>query len=220
MVFDVESVGLNGEGFAVGFVILESDGTFGEAHRATCRPDDAAGVYVICRPSGSGQDAMLAKAEMLDRQWVAHNCPFVGDEAVTFANPKPLRAWFWKHWQRFRSEGCLLWADCCYPVETTFLADCVRDHMPGDLADGRGDTRFNAPFPLCDVAMLRVAIGDADPTRNTTRHADDEPAHDPLNDARHSARELHTLLRILRRRQEVMLDMVRRGAFVPEESAR
>ena len=156
MVFDVESIGIHGEGFAVGYVVIDSDGRELEAARIACSPHTARG-------NDEG------------RQWIAENCPKI---PADFTDPQGVRASFWGAWQRWKAQGALLVADCAWPVEARFLIDCVDD------AEGR---EWQGPYPLHDVATARLCKG-RDPLATVDRLSNELPQHDPLADARQSAR--------------------------------
>lgn len=160
MVFDVESVGLHGEGFAVAWVVVDRSGNRVAQAAYSCDPGQVRGD-----PDG------LA--------WVAENVtvPPVGH----LAHPAHVRDEFWRAWIYARERGATLWADCCWPVEARFLAACVDDD--------RASRTWEGPYPLHDVATLRLAAG-SDPLATVDRVPDELPAHNPLNDARQSARLL------------------------------
>ena len=157
MVFDVESIGLHGEGFAVGWVVIDEAGT-----------EIGAGMFA-CYPS----EAMGAAS---DRAWVAANCPTL---PVNCSTVYEVRAAFWQAWLKEKDLGAALVADCAWPVEARFLAACV-DQAP----NGR---RWEGPYPLHDVASARLAAG-LDPLATVERLPSEEPKHNPLMDARQSAR--------------------------------
>ena len=75
-------------------------------------------------------------------------------------------------------------ADCCWPVEANFLAQCIADNKQR-TGDG--------PYPLLDVSSFLVATG-SDPLKQYPRLPNELPAHNPLADARQSARLLRTCL--------------------------
>lgn len=157
MLFDVESIGLHGEGFAVGYVVIDAQGTELEATRITCPPDTA-----------QGDDE--------GRMWVKDNCPAF---APDFIDPTGVRACFWGAWLRWKAHGAVLVADCAWPVEARFLAACVDDD--------RAARSWEGPYPLHDIATARLVAG-LDPLETTYRLAQELPEHDPLADARQSAR--------------------------------
>lgn len=160
MVFDVESVGLHGEGFAVGFVVVNGYGEEIQHGLIACNPDVADG-------DGEGRD------------WVARNVPsFRATHSVAW--PHEVRNVFWDEWLQWKERGALMVADCAWPVETGFLAECVDDNP---------DRTWKGPYPLHDLASIVLAQG-GDPLKTNDRLPNELPAHNPLNDARQSARLL------------------------------
>lgn len=159
MVFDVESIGLHGEGFAVGYVVIERSGKVLEEGLLACRPDAA---------TGSEES----------RDWVGANIPAL---PITNRGPRGVRAAFWQTWMRWREAGAVLVADCAWPVEARFLIACVDDSAI--------EREWGGPYPLHDLASVLLAHG-ADPLAVTERLPGELPAHNPLNDARQSARQL------------------------------
>ena len=159
MVFDVESIGLHGEGFAVGYVVINSVGETLEEATIACDPDQADG-----------------KSE--NRKWVAENVPVM---TATHHTPFDVREDFWSAWLRWKEQGAVLVADCCWPVEARFLAACVDD--------AKRLREWEGPYPLHDVASVLLALG-RDPLATNERLPRELPAHHPLNDARQSARLL------------------------------
>jgi hypothetical protein len=129
MVFDCESIGLHGETFAVGYVVIRSEGEELESACWACYPDEAKG-----------------NAE--GRQWVKENIPLLDR---THTGPKYIRGDFWKAWLGWLNDGAVLCADCSWPVETRFLAACVDDNPSARQWEG--------PYPLYDLASLRLAAG-------------------------------------------------------------
>lgn len=162
MVFDVESVGLHGEGFSVGWVVVDAD----EKRVVTS-------AQYACEPS---------RAEGTDesREWLSKNVP-VPRQGYNCASPRGVRDEFWRAWQYGKNKGALLVADCCWPVEARFLASCVDDNPK--------EREFSGPYPLHDVASILLANG-VDPLAKHERQADELPEHDPMADARQSARLL------------------------------
>lgn len=163
MVFDVESIGLHGEGFAVAWVVVNREGERLEEGCLACDPN-------LC----SGTDE--------SRHWVLVNVPWLG---YTSPTPQHLRNTFWHEWRRWADQGAVLVADCAWPVEANFLTACVRlNHR---------EREWQGPYPLHELASLILATG-GDPLATTDRLPDELPAHHPLMDARHSARQLVTAL--------------------------
>jgi len=167
MVFDVESIGLHGEGFAVGWVVVDREGTRISQGKLACHPDQAEG-------------------DQKDRDWVRDVIPPI---SVTHRTPKAVRDAFWEAWSFWKENDAVLVADCCWPVEARFLAACVDDDKASRTWDG--------PYPLHELASILLSLGE-DPLKTTLRHDDELPLHDPLSDARQSARQLVDALKKLK----------------------
>ena len=158
MVFDVESVGLYGAGFAVAWVVVKRNGKIVLSASYYCPPDSLIG----------SED---------DQKWVRENVtvPQCGKLRYTM----DVRNEFWRAWVHAKSQGATLWAECCWPVEARFLLDVIYDDPENRKKD--------APYPLHDIATIRLAAG-FDPLATVDRLKDEIPAHNPLCDARQSAR--------------------------------
>lgn len=173
-VLDVESIGLHGEGFACGFVVLHTDGRVLTEGLHACPPGAAA-----ADPSEEGAG----------RQWVAQHCPPLDPQLST---PRDVRDAFWREWLIWQRAGAVLIADCPWPVEARFVSACIAD-LPQRRAHG--------PYPLMDVGSVLYAAG-FDPTGTFERETRELPQHDPLADARQSARLLLEARRVLARRRD------------------
>lgn len=162
MVFDVESVGLHGEGYAVGYVVVDPQGVEVDNGAASCPSCEADGA-------------------LDDREWVEANVdPHLGEP--THSGPQAVRSWFWSKYQDWKTKvGLELWTDCGWPVEANFLSACV--------ADKAEDRKWAGPYPLLDVAVALKSVG-VDPLGTYSRLPSELPAHNPLADARQSARLL------------------------------
>jgi len=172
MVFDVESVGLHGEGFAVGFVVIDTEGKELDHGRFAC-------------------PVSAARGSIKGREWVERN--ILPPPAVTHAKPIQVRDAFWAKWMEWREKGAMLAADCPWPVEARFLMQCVEDaqhEVRGQPLDD-GPRGWDGPYPLLDVASMMFAVG-LDPLATHERLPNELPVHDPLADARQSARLLAT----------------------------
>lgn len=104
MVFDVESVGLHGKGFAVGWVVVDSTGTLHADGYAACPPSPTHGT--------------------------AEGFTWINEHVVVRYNhvePKGVRQEFWRVWRFWAERGAVLVADCAWPVEARFLAACIDD---------------------------------------------------------------------------------------------
>lgn len=128
-VFDVESIGLHGEGFAVGYILIDATGAQHEVGRYACPLTTAAG-------SEEG------------RLWVAQNCPNI---VATHSTPRLVRDRFWQAWLAAKALGAVLVADCQWPVEARFLIACI-----DDAPDER---RWSGPYPMHELASFMVAAG-------------------------------------------------------------
>lgn len=163
MVFDVESIGLHGEGFAFGYVLINAQGEVASKFEAACDPTKARGT-----------------AE--DYAWVAANVPAL---PVTCDTPRKVREVFWEEWRYWAKKGAVLVADVAWPVEARFLAACV---------DDAAERHWDGPYPLHELTSIAMALGADVGTLWALRHDNELPAHNPLNDARQSARILTELL--------------------------
>lgn len=155
MVFDVESVGLHGEGFAVGWVVIDGRGR--EMHSA----------HYGCAPS-------RADGAADDLEWVEANCHTLKN----CQTPRQVRDEFWRAWEFAKKRGVMLAAEVPWPVEARFLSDCIKDDPT---------RKWEGPYPLIDVASAVLSQG-GDPMVTRERLPSELPAHNPLADARQSAR--------------------------------
>jgi hypothetical protein len=165
--FDVESIGLHGEGFAVGWASYADDGSKQSEGYAACPPERA-----------RGDDE--------GRVWIAaHVVP--GLPPPNRATPREVRDTFWQVWEAARTQGARLVCDVGWPVETSFLSACVADR-PAERA-------WTGPYPLIDVSSVRLAAG-LDPLHDESpRQPDEVPDHHPLPDVRRAARLFFEALR-------------------------
>jgi hypothetical protein len=193
LVFDVESVGLHGEGFAVGWVVIE-DGEVAEENWCACSPDKAMGS-----PEG--------------RKWVTQHVPqttLKPDRHHSKASPRQVRDAFWAVWERERDKGSTIWADCAWPVESRFLIACIEDarlkHKTMIVSANLPGTKrcWDGPYPLHEISTIRRAAGlsGGEISSHLSRQDDELPAHHPLTDAKQSARLLLEAQRVLRERTD------------------
>lgn len=159
MVFDVESVGLHGGAFAVGWVVVDREGRERSSGCCSIPPNHVHG-------------------SVQNRQWIAENVPTMKRTHQWLSH---MRTEFWNAWLGWKARGAVLVADCPWPVEARFLADCVDDNVD--------EREWEGPYPLIDVASVMLAAG-RDPLATHERRPSELPAHDPLADARQSARLL------------------------------
>ena len=162
LVFDVESMGLYGTAFSVGFVVMEKDGKIIEEN-----------VWSIPRNN-------ICSASNEDRVWIDINVPIT---PPTHKSYKDLCEEFWTTWVRLKNTypDITAWADCLFPVEAGFLTDCVMYDEP--------NRKWAAPYPFHDIGTLLFARG-KNATDHFPRKPNELPAHNPLYDARQSARIL------------------------------
>lgn len=129
MVFDVESIGLHGEGFAVAWVVVNREGA------------RLAEACLSCDPS-------LCRGTEESRKWVAENVPPL---QITSPTPQHLRNTFWHEWRQWAGPGVVLVADCAWPVEANFLSACIRQN--------HAEREWQGPYPLHDLASVLLALG-------------------------------------------------------------
>ena len=167
MVFGVESVGLHGDAYAVGYAVIDADGKEVEAGGWCVSPQLVRGT-----PEGLGWAT--------DNAWYVRGTDWGAGLACLLCD-RDMRGRFWSAWGRWKRKGAWLAADVPWPVKSRFLSECVLDNP--------WDRELAGPYPLIDVASVRLAAG-YDPLATELRHPGEEPAHDPLADARQSARLL------------------------------
>lgn len=163
-VFDVESIGLYGEGFAV------AGGVFREG-----KPVEQ--FCFACDPS-------LAMGDSNDREWVKANVPKMD---YTQIDPLGVRLNFWSYLNCIRErygKEIPIFAECLYPVEAKFFMDCIKDDP---------SRKWDGPYPFHDIATMMLCAG-LDPMITYERFTEEEPAHHPTGDARLSARLLYSAM--------------------------
>ena len=128
-VFDVESVGLHGEAFAVGGVVVARDGTRESEFLFTC-------PSAVCKGSDD------------DREWVTKN---VAPMPVTHGTPKEIRYAFWEKWLKAKANGALMAADCLWPVEARFVIECINDNPEA--------RKWEGPYPFVEISTMIMAAG-------------------------------------------------------------
>jgi hypothetical protein len=162
-VFDVESIGLHGEPYAVGWTVIDAEGREIESGKMAVDPD---GVH------GDGDD----------REWVNANIPSIN---ITHLCLRDVLIDFWSKWMQWKKEGVLMFAECTWPVEAKFLSMALH---------AQPAMKWEGPYPFHDVASVMLAVG-MDPTATYERLPAELPKHDPLADARQSARLLINALK-------------------------
>lgn len=130
MTLDVESVGLHGEGFAVGWSVRNKQG------------QEIDSGYLGC-------PIVTAKGEDSDRLWVAENiCPHLPEPNCV--NPYEVRSRFWEKWISWRTHAAP-YAERGWPVEANFLSACVQDSWR--------ERCWTGPYPLMEVATVLEVAG-------------------------------------------------------------
>ena len=159
-VFDVESVGLHGEGFAVAGGVYVN----GSAQSEFC---------FCCPPEEAAGDAD-------DREWIKENVPAI---PITHRHPAAVREAFWAEWTKAKEQypTITMAGECIWPVEAGFVEACVKQEIQ--------DRKWAGPYPFHDIASMMLAAG-MDPMATYERLPAELPAHNPLGDARLSARLL------------------------------
>lgn len=170
--FDVESIGLHGEGFAVAGGVYVN-GVANTEFRFSCQPERAQG-------------------EDTDRAWVRENVPAM---EITHQSLTGMRDAFWTEWKTAKKwhPGIVMAGECIFPVEAGFVANCIYDDMPG--------RKWEGPYPLHEVSSILLAAG-MDPLKTYDRLESELPAHEPLADTRLTARLLAEALGRLRGEEE------------------
>lgn len=144
-VFDVESAGLYGEGFAVGYVVF----------------DDYSFLEVASGWKSSGLYSVGCKAE--DSKWLHENLPYEVLNPDYKMSVKELHEWFEFELKKF-PDACLV-SDCAFPVEMNFLKACkIQPYPLHEVATallmagrdpvgtyGRKPTELPKHHPLCDA---------------------------------------------------------------------
>lgn len=171
MIVDCESIGIHGETFAVGWVIVDGSGQELESGYEACPPISAQGTEE-------------------DGEWVQQNVvPHL--PPPEHPNPFHVRLAFWNAWQQAHKDYSFLnlVADCLWPVEARFLRDCV--------ADFPEERKWSGPYPFHEIATMFLTDG-RPPTAHYPRLPEEEPAHHPTCDARQSARLFIEAMRKIR----------------------
>ena len=167
-VFDVESEGVHGAGFAVSAVVVDYKNRILERQRP-----------YVCPISD--------KCSSEDKEWLEKNVLPALEVTGYIQQPNGyyLRQVFWERICFWKGQGAEIWSDCCYPVETNFLSACV--------ADSPKERASQAPYPLLDLSGVLKKAG-LDPIGTYGRLESEFPAHNPLMDSMQSARILTSVL--------------------------
>lgn len=177
-IFDVESVGLHGEAFAVAGGIWTIDGK--NIHEFAFHTD-----------SWNVNEGIPG-----DREWIAKNVS-VNEASKPMASQLDLCEAFWLQWERAKDnyKDIVMAVECGWPVEANILEDCIRGENPVSR-------NYSGPYPLHEIATFMLCAG-MDPMATYGRQPEELPAHEPLADARLSARLLFESLMILEKKNEL-----------------
>jgi len=167
-IFDVESVGLYGEGFAVAGGIYRRDGSCIKEFAFHCFSGNASG--------GSFED----------RQWINDNVT-VHESSIEFNSPCRIQDVFWNEWIYANLiYDAVVFVECGFPVETNFVRVCIDNEMISSRSQ-------DSPYPMHEIATVMLCAG-MDPMKTYDRLPNELPAHEPLADSRLSARLLFEAL--------------------------
>jgi hypothetical protein len=180
-IFDAESVGLHGQTFAVAGGIYDINGNAvpGSEFIFDCGPHPGMAV-----PGREKEDLEWVEANVVTREG-----------AVLCATPNEVRHKFWQLWQMAKAgfPGILMFVECGWPVEARFLLECIGDDPL--------TRNWEGPYPMHEIASVMLAAG-MNPMETYERLPEEMPPHEPLADARLSARLLVTALMDLQEKAE------------------
>ncbi len=164
LVFDVESIGLYGDPFAVGLVLMNKDGDIFRQRWYGCNLEKHP-AFMWSRPE--------------DVKWCINNIPkHVKDGNCTI---EEMYSSFTTLLSSAIKQNYSIIADCPFPVEVNFLVNCERR-----------DRTYIGPYPLYDVSSILSALG-KDPMEEYPRE-EGQTKHHPMWDAYVSAKQLYTAL--------------------------
>jgi hypothetical protein len=129
LVFDIESIGLFGDPFAVGWVVIDNRGNELESGYFAVNPNEV-----------NGADD--------DRKWCKENLPELD---ITHLSLSDLYNDFWALWLKWKELGAAMITDCGWPVEANFLTKCI--------ATGLTTRKWDGPYPLFDLSSILLSKG-------------------------------------------------------------
>lgn len=159
-IFDVESVGLHGEAFAVaGGVYI--DGVAQSEFAFHCKPSKASG----------------AKDDFI---WITDNVK-IPESSIECRNPMFVLDKFWREYEtaKLAYDNIIICGECIWPVEARFMINAIDRNI--------ADRKWKGPYPFHEIASFMLCCG-FDPMKKFPRHENELPEHNPLCDARLSAR--------------------------------
>lgn len=170
-IFDVESLGIHGTGFAWAAGCFDMHGSGLLEMSAHCPVTDK----------------MREGVSEKDLEWIKANVTMEAT-SVECSNARHLRALFLAALDDARvqyGDRLIIVAENAWPVEGNFLSAAIRD----DIATNR----FRGPYPLVDSASIMLAAGIC-PQATYPRTESESPAHNPTRDVRQSYRLLMNAL--------------------------
>lgn len=125
--FDVESIGLYGAGFAFSAVVADKKGKIIDSASYSCLTEEVIKELNKLEffTTGEGKE-IITECKKLNQ----------------VNSLKELRNKFYNFYMKYK-DNCDIYSDCNYPVETNFLADVANDDLE--------IRQWNMPFPLLDV---------------------------------------------------------------------
>jgi len=194
IIFDVESVGLYGKAFAVG------GGVFDPMNIATTNISRGNDEFLFFRKWISKDGVTDIQQRKEDIKWLENNIPNLSydfDPAIRVMSHTYLKQhfldWLILTTKKYSGSDILIAADCPFPVETNFLSVCLSSHPK--------QTKLS-PYPFIDIASVMLAA-DIDPMLCHKRTIKELPQHNPLFDARQSARLLGIALLKLKNQHQL-----------------
>lgn len=165
-IWDGESVGLHGKGYAVAGGIYDLKGAAVRefAYHTDLRKEDG-------RLQARGEE---------DEVWCRHHVKIPPESIYKPHGPLVIQA-LWGEWSRAREEhpGILMMVECGWPVEARLLCRMI-DQSPAERW-------WDGPYPLHEIATVMLCAG-LDPMDKWERLPNELPEHNPQGDARLSAR--------------------------------
>jgi len=184
---DVESLGLFGPPFAVGFCLVDESGAELES-----------GIYGwdfkifsnLLYWDYASNDSTRWEINHKDEYWVLENV--IPALPPLWANCKGIIDFYQRFYKEvwdvcfFKYPNLIAVSDCPFPVEFNFILEMLHSVGHRDMT--------HSPLPLIDVASVLLAHG-YDPIATYKRREDELPAHDPCKDARQSIRLMLSVLK-------------------------
>lgn len=163
-VFDVESMGLFGQAFAV------AGGVYNKERKR---------LHEFAFHINGWNDFEIIEGTKEDRKWVTENVT-LPESSIGFDYFEDFHQAFWDEWIKAKNEyGAEMAGECIFPVEVNFLNEVCSIHA----------TMETSPYPVHEIASFMASSG-LDYKTSQERLESELPAHNPLMDSRQSARLL------------------------------